>query len=154
LAALGRHEQALDASIEAVALRRTLADARPDTFTADLAKSLNNQSEQLAALGRHEEASAASTEAVALRLPELLDQWEPLLSAAAAAAGGQADDQTTTQITVALDELADNADWAALVPVLRRIISGDYNHALLNGLDEIDTAIATALLNRVQTTAT
>lgn len=53
----------------------------------------------------------------------------------------------TTQITSVLDDLADNADWTALAPVLRRIIGGDRDPELLSGLDEID-AIAIALLRK------
>ena len=44
LAGLGRREEALAASTEAVAIRRELAAARPDAFTPDLAGSLNNHS--------------------------------------------------------------------------------------------------------------
>src|SRR5207249_89752 len=60
---LGRAEAALAAIQEAVEIRRSLAQARPDTFLRDLAMSLNNLSSGLAALGRREEALAASQEA-------------------------------------------------------------------------------------------
>ncbi|MGW3353732.1 tetratricopeptide repeat protein [Nonomuraea rubra] len=63
LAALGRHEEALQAITEAVAIRRRLAEARPDAFLPDLAMSLNNHANHLAALGRREEALQAITEA-------------------------------------------------------------------------------------------
>ncbi len=67
LGALGRREDALAAAEEAVALRRRLAEARPDAFTPDLAASLNNLASFLSALGRREDALAAAEEAVALR---------------------------------------------------------------------------------------
>jgi tetratricopeptide (TPR) repeat protein len=49
---------------EAVRLRRTLAAARPDAFTPDLALSLNNLANRLSDLGRREEALTAAEEAV------------------------------------------------------------------------------------------
>ena len=63
---LGRHEPALVAAEEAVALRRVLAAARPDAFAPDLATSLNNLGNTLSDLGRPEPALAAAEEAVAL----------------------------------------------------------------------------------------
>lgn len=66
LSALGRREEALTASEEAVALRRSLADTRPDAFLPDLASALNNLSNFLSALGRREEALTAIEKAVAL----------------------------------------------------------------------------------------
>ncbi len=40
---LGRHESALVAIEEAMTLRRALAEANPDAFLPDLARSLNNR---------------------------------------------------------------------------------------------------------------
>ena len=60
---LGRPEEALAASEEAVSIRRELAAARPDAYRPDLALSLHNLSVRLADLGRPEEALAASEEA-------------------------------------------------------------------------------------------
>jgi hypothetical protein len=74
LAALGRREEALAASQEAVTIRRELAAARPDAFRPDLAAALNNLSVRLAALGRREDALAASHEAVTIRR-ELAARW-------------------------------------------------------------------------------
>jgi tetratricopeptide (TPR) repeat protein len=48
---------------KAVRLRRTLAAARPDAFTPDLATSLNNLAGCLCDLGRREDALAAALEA-------------------------------------------------------------------------------------------
>ena len=64
LADLGRREDALTASAEAVGHYRALAAARPDAFLPDLAMSLTNQSNRLANLGRREDALIASAEAV------------------------------------------------------------------------------------------
>jgi len=67
LADLGRREDALTASEEAVGHYRTLAAARPDAFLPDLAAALNNQSNRLANLGRREDALTAIAEAVQIR---------------------------------------------------------------------------------------
>ena len=67
LSALGRLEDALAASEEALAIRRGLAAARPDAFRPDLATSLNNLSNRMSALGRREEALAAIEDAVAIQ---------------------------------------------------------------------------------------
>ena len=66
LADLGRREEALAASTEAVTPTARWPPPAPTPFTPDLAMSLNNQSDRLAALGRREEALAAITEAVAI----------------------------------------------------------------------------------------
>jgi tetratricopeptide (TPR) repeat protein len=63
---LGRREEALAASQEAVAFCRRLAETRLDAFLPGLATSLNNFGGALSNLGRREEALAASQEAVAL----------------------------------------------------------------------------------------
>ncbi|MEU0924532.1 tetratricopeptide repeat protein [Streptomyces malaysiensis] len=64
LGALGRWEEGLEASEEAVEIRRELAQTRPDAFLPKLAGSLNNLFNRLSALGRWEEALAAIREAV------------------------------------------------------------------------------------------
>jgi tetratricopeptide (TPR) repeat protein len=64
LSNLGRREEALAASQEAVDIYRRLAQTRPDAFLPDLAGSLNNSGKDLSKLGRREEALAASQEAV------------------------------------------------------------------------------------------
>ena len=66
LAGLGRREEALAASQEAVTIRRELAAARPDAFRPGLATSLNKLAAGLARLGRREEALAASQEAASI----------------------------------------------------------------------------------------
>ena len=67
LSALGRREEALQATQEAVDIRRRLAQQQPDAFLPDLARSLNNLGNQLSDLGQREEALAATQEAVEIR---------------------------------------------------------------------------------------
>ena len=64
LSDLGRREEALAATQEAVTLLRRLAEQAPDAFSPDLAMSLNNLGSDLSALGRREEALVAAREAV------------------------------------------------------------------------------------------
>ncbi|REG24498.1 tetratricopeptide (TPR) repeat protein [Archangium gephyra] len=72
---LGRYEEALKVTREAVGIRRTLAESDPAAFQADLAESLNDLGNALLGLGRHEEALAAAREAVELLRP--LAQRDP-----------------------------------------------------------------------------
>jgi len=65
LRALGRHQEALAAEEEALALCRDLAAANP-AHQPRLADALNGYGNSLAALGRHQEALAAEEEALAL----------------------------------------------------------------------------------------
>ncbi|MDC0708263.1 tetratricopeptide repeat protein [Stigmatella sp. ncwal1] len=67
LSDLGRREEALEASCEAVGLYRALAKRNPDAFRPNLAAGLNNLGVMLSAQGRREEALEASREAVGLR---------------------------------------------------------------------------------------
>jgi nucleoside phosphorylase/tetratricopeptide (TPR) repeat protein len=64
---LGRREEALQATVEAVEIRRRLAAQRPEAFLPDLAQSLNNLGIRLSNVGRHEEALQATVEAVEIR---------------------------------------------------------------------------------------
>ncbi len=66
LSELGRREEALKASEEAVRIRRQLAAQRPDAFLPDLAMSLSNVGMMLSKLGRREEALKSSEEAVSI----------------------------------------------------------------------------------------
>ena len=59
LSALGRREEALAATQEAVDIRRQLAKHQPDAFLPDLAGSLGIYGVVLNSLGRHAEAAAA-----------------------------------------------------------------------------------------------
>lgn len=76
LSALGRREEALKAVKEAVDIHRELAEAWPDEFLPDLARSLSNLSSCLLAFGRgrREEALKAVKEAVGIRR-ELAEAW-------------------------------------------------------------------------------
>ena len=64
---LGRWEEALEATREAVDIRRMLSARTPDAFLPDLAASLNNQGAVLSALGQREEALKVTWEAVDIR---------------------------------------------------------------------------------------
>ena len=64
--ALGRREDALAASEEAVTIYRQLAQTWPDTLLPDLAGSLNTRSVCLSDLGRREDALAAIEEALTI----------------------------------------------------------------------------------------
>jgi tetratricopeptide (TPR) repeat protein len=66
LSDLGRREDALQATNEAVGLYRKMAARRTDAFLPDLAMSLNNLGNRLSDLGRREEALQATVEAVRL----------------------------------------------------------------------------------------
>jgi tetratricopeptide (TPR) repeat protein len=66
LSDLGRREEALMASEEAVFIFRQLAEARPDVFLPTLAASVNNMGNRLSDMGRREEALEASKQAVGI----------------------------------------------------------------------------------------
>jgi hypothetical protein len=76
-----------------------------------------------------------------------LAQWEPVIARIVAAASG--DHHAAHDLEPTLDELAATADWAALVAVLRRITAGERGLDLLDSLDDMDTAIARAVLARL-----
>jgi hypothetical protein len=89
-----------------------------------------------------EEILRAATDADPAQDPAIedqLQQWEPVIATTVAAA----------QLTPVLDELAQDQDWAALAAILRRIIGGDREDGLLEGLDPVDTAIAGQVLARL-----
>jgi tetratricopeptide (TPR) repeat protein len=66
LSEMGRRAEALQATQEAVEIRRRLAAQRPDAFLPDLAASLNNLGAMLSEMGRRAEALEATQEAVDL----------------------------------------------------------------------------------------
>jgi tetratricopeptide (TPR) repeat protein len=66
LSTLGRREEALEATQEAVDLYRRLAAQHPDAFLPDLASSLNNLGNRLSEMGGRAEALEATQEAVDL----------------------------------------------------------------------------------------
>jgi tetratricopeptide (TPR) repeat protein len=71
LSNLGRREEALAASQEAVDIRRRLAQTRPDAFLPDLATSLGALSVALTAAERHGDAAAATHEGLMTIAPLL-----------------------------------------------------------------------------------
>jgi tetratricopeptide (TPR) repeat protein len=66
LSGLGKHDQALTAIEEAIAIRDEQARNDPETSLPDLASSLNSRSDLLRLLGQRAEALAAAEEAVAI----------------------------------------------------------------------------------------
>ncbi|MCO6011089.1 tetratricopeptide repeat protein [Actinoallomurus purpureus] len=79
----GLHHQALTATQEAVDTRRRLAQANPDAYEPDLARSLNNLSVALSEVGRWERALTVTQEAVRVyrRLAQAKpDAYEPDLA--------------------------------------------------------------------------
>ncbi|MGH3980707.1 MAG: hypothetical protein ACRDRZ_17190, partial [Pseudonocardiaceae bacterium] len=78
-----------------------------------------------------------------------LTWWEPVIAAVAAAA---TTGHTPTDLTERIDQLADSTGWAAVVAALRRVLAGDRDREqLLDGLDDVGTAILTATLDRLPT---
>jgi hypothetical protein len=112
LSDLGRREEALAATQEAVDIRRRLAQTRPDAFLPYLAMSLRSLSRTLIALEQYNEAAAAAHEGLAAILPFLekrVSAFEDLASAlrrtylsAYEKAGTEPDQQLIARITLAL----------------------------------------------------
>ena len=73
-----------------------------------------------------------------------LKNWEPVIIATAAAAVGNA--EATAELMPILDSMTQQKDWAALGAVLRRILDGERGDGLLDGLDSVDTSIASQVL--------
>ena len=80
-------------------------------------------------------------------IQQQLQQWEPVIAATAAAVGG--DSGAATQLAPLLDQMAQQEDWRELAGVLRRIIGGERDDGLLQGLDPVDTAITSQVLARL-----
>ena len=76
-----------------------------------------------------------------------LQKLEPYIAATVAAADGDSD--AADQLTPVLDQWAQTSDWTGLAAVLRRIIDGDRDASLLEGLDPTDTYIASQVLARL-----
>ena len=72
LSALGRREQALEATQEAVDIYRQLAKDRPDAYLPDLARSLGALGSNLRAASRPKDASAAFVEGIRALKPAFL----------------------------------------------------------------------------------
>jgi tetratricopeptide (TPR) repeat protein len=80
--------------------------------------------------------------------PGRLEQWEPAIAAVVAAAHGGTEARAGLEPLLA--ELDKTSDWAALAAVLRRVLVGERGEQLLQGLDEVDTAIIAEVLRRLQ----
>ena len=76
-----------------------------------------------------------------------LQEWEQVIAATAAAAAGNA--EAAAELAPVLDSIAQQEEWAVLVVVLRHILDGEREDGLLDGLDPIDTAIASQVLARL-----
>jgi hypothetical protein len=83
----------------------------------------------------------------ALTGPALPEEFVQLVTAVAAAANG--DQGVAAELEPILIKFASEQEWATLAGVLRRILAGDRDQALLRGLDETDSAVVTAILNEL-----
>ncbi|HET9658148.1 MAG TPA: hypothetical protein VFP72_22535 [Kineosporiaceae bacterium] len=74
-------------------------------------------------------------------------RWEPVINAVAAAA---ATGHTPAELTDLLTQLAETNDWADLAARIGRVLTGDRDReTLVAGLDPVDTAILTVILDRL-----
>ena len=73
--------------------------------------------------------------------PDSITQWIDGLRAG--------DQEAAAESDQFLDELASRQDWTALAGVLRRILDGERDEELLDGLDELDTAIVREVFGRI-----
>ncbi|MBK6872783.1 MAG: tetratricopeptide repeat protein [Kineosporiaceae bacterium] len=90
LSDLGRREEALAVTEQAIEIYRRLAAARPDAFDPDLAMALNSLGIRLSDLGRREEALAATEQAIEIRwrlAAARPDAFEPDLASALTSLG-------------------------------------------------------------------
>src|SRR5262249_13835511 len=114
LSNLGRHEEAVAASQEAVDIYRRLAQTRPDAFLPDLARSLGVLGHALTQAGRHADAAAAFHEG--------LETIAPFVERHAQAFGELA--LTLGRIYVAACEEAGAAPDAALLERVGNALGG------------------------------
>jgi len=68
-----------------------------------------------------------------------VQRWKPVIADMIATSNG--DRVATERLHPFLDEMGKNPNWAQLVAVLRRILDGERDTGLLDGLDAIDAAI-------------
>jgi tetratricopeptide (TPR) repeat protein len=93
--------------------------------------------------------AAASLKSAELDIQHYRRQWEPVIAGVAAVR--QTGQDAPAELLKLIGGLSGDPDWAALSAVLRRILAGEQDSALLLvGLDPIDTAIATEVLARTQ----
>jgi tetratricopeptide (TPR) repeat protein len=150
LAGLGRLEEALAFSQEAVTAYRRLAADRPDTFLPDLANALTNQSGCLAELGRPEESLANSQEAVAISRGQAAMHPDVYLNHLANALNNQAGclaelGRSEEALAASEEALSIRRDQAVIrpeihLPDLAATLTNQSLH--LGGLDRLEEALA------------
>ena len=67
-----------------------------------------------------------------------LQRWEPVIAAIVAACRG--DQDAAAELEPFLEQAAQAPEWAALAGVVRRILGGERDIVLLDGLDPVETA--------------
>jgi|HubBroStandDraft_5_1064220.scaffolds.fasta_scaffold145645_2 hypothetical protein len=73
------------------------------------------------------------------RTAEHVRRWKPVIADVVATSHG--DHLAAGRLHNFLDEQGKNPDWAAVISVLRRILDGERDDSLADGLDAIDAAI-------------
>jgi hypothetical protein len=68
-----------------------------------------------------------------------VQRWKPVIADMVATSSG--DQLAAERLDRFLDEQGKNPEWAALVAVLRRILDGERDDSLADGLDAVDEAI-------------
>jgi tetratricopeptide (TPR) repeat protein len=126
--AVGRHEESLTATQEAVLIQRPLAQARPEVYEPVLALSLSNLAARLADVGRYPDALPIAEESVALYrrlLPldraNVESRLAPLLASIGGwlwALGRCTEAMTATEEAVELQRRLASADPVTFEPVL------------------------------------
>ncbi|MGQ0719817.1 MAG: AAA family ATPase [Pseudonocardiales bacterium] len=92
---------------------------------------------------------ARATTLLDVDLDRYLAEWDPVITVVAAAAT-KGHTTLTEIVTDFVNKLGATTDWIALVAALRRVLAGDRDHEqLFVGLNDIDTAILTAVLDRL-----
>jgi hypothetical protein len=83
-------------------------------------------------------------------IERILAEWGPVIDLMVAAA---TTGHTPAELTEGLDQLADTSDWAHLAAAIRAVLDGAPDpEPLLAGLDPVDTAILTTILDRLTET--
>jgi tetratricopeptide (TPR) repeat protein len=145
--ALATRGQRADWTTLAAVLGRVLAGERDQQLLLDGLDPVDTAIAQRAldALAGRVQLDPASWQALAGSL--VPDELAGLVGAVVAAARG--DHWAAAEVELVLNDLAAEADWAALAGVLRRVLAGERDPALTEELDEVDTAVVTAVLDRL-----
>jgi hypothetical protein len=75
-------------------------------------------------------------------------RWKPVIADMVATSNG--DHLAAERLHRFLDEQGKNPEWAALIGVLRRILDGERDGSLADGLDAVDAAIVWQALAEYQ----